>query len=1057
MRRESVSPLKWAIPSICALLAWCQPVWPQSVVISEFLASNHSTNFDHDGDSSDWIELHNVSGAALDLGGHTMTDDAGAPDKWRLPSFVMPDGGYLLVWASGKDLTGQELHASFKLSAVGEFIGIFASDGSVVDTVTFGRQVEDVSLARIPDAFGAFVATANPTPAEPNDVDVPGGAAVTFSPKSGFFEDSLQLRLSSPVDNVTIRYTTDGSTVNAGSARYGDELLISSTTVVRVRVFDGGAPVGDDISHIYLIDYDGTLPVLSYATDNRNLFGSRGIFDNPGGSGKEWERAVSVNLVERDGSGIQINAGMRAHGGRSRRQDFPKVSTRLYFRSEYGPSKLRYRLFETKKIDEFDRLVVHSGGSSDQFFRKEGVTSRYWSLIRDPLNHRMWGEHDGVVSAARPVVLFINGDPWGIYHIRERVDEHYLESNYGIEDADLLRPNDEKIVVEAGDKEAWNRMFSLIEDNDFDNESKYRQISEIIDLDNFIDFFVFNVFAGNWDMPHTNIYMFRERAETARWRWVMWDTDISYGSLGSGLRPSDKTLRWATRSNVMLNCCGQLDEEDLLWSTLILRKLLTSEVFEHRFVNRFADVMNTTLHPGHISALVDDMAAALRPNLHFETEKWSEARLTDWERGISTVKEWADDRQDHQRDHLRSKFNAGTDRRLTLDLGSGGGAVEVNSLPLKSLPWTGTYFENVPVTLRAVPQPGYRFAGWQGAALADTALVQLQLTSDQTVTVFFEPVAQACVGDGDVNSDGTLSAGDALCAFTIYLAGSTLPADCDVPGFYCEVKAADVDCDGFVTPADALDIFKRALNDLSPSPCFSALSPLATASEPRRQELVVSESRSVSSAGPGELVLEVKSVGNARLAAFGFQVRYPEDKMRFIELRPLNASSQWTALEARASGDGELLVGGFGNRVDGGAHGQLSFQLAFESNGLHAASDLTIGSLTADLAGASVLRVASIEQPRPATFRLDDNYPNPFNPGTTIAYELPKASDVTLMIYNARGQRVRLLVDSGKPAGSHRAVWDGRDDSGNRVASGVYLYKLLAGDFVASRRLLLLR
>jgi hypothetical protein len=98
-----------------------------------------------------------------------------------------------------------------------------------------------------------------------------------------------------------------------------------------------------------------------------------------------------------------------------------------------------------------------------------------------------------------------------------------------------------------------------------------------------------------------------------------------------------------------------------------------------------------------------------------------------------------------------------------------------------------------------------------------------------------------------------------------------------------------------------------------------------------------------------------------------------------------------------------------------------------------------------------------VEDQTPKAFALYQNVPNPFNPMTTIRYSLPEASDVTLVVYDAAGRRVRTLVDTAMPPGNQAAAWDGLDNDGKRVASGVYFYRLEAGSFVQTRRMVLIR
>lgn len=93
----------------------------------------------------------------------------------------------------------------------------------------------------------------------------------------------------------------------------------------------------------------------------------------------------------------------------------------------------------------------------------------------------------------------------------------------------------------------------------------------------------------------------------------------------------------------------------------------------------------------------------------------------------------------------------------------------------------------------------------------------------------------------------------------------------------------------------------------------------------------------------------------------------------------------------------------------------------------------------------------------PQGFALQQNYPNPFNPGTIIRFQLPSHGRVSLTIYNISGQLVRTLLDSSVSAGAHAVAWDGRDDHGQLVASGEYLYRIEAGRFVEMKKMTFVR
>jgi hypothetical protein len=105
----------------------------------------------------------------------------------------------------------------------------------------------------------------------------------------------------------------------------------------------------------------------------------------------------------------------------------------------------------------------------------------------------------------------------------------------------------------------------------------------------------------------------------------------------------------------------------------------------------------------------------------------------------------------------------------------------------------------------------------------------------------------------------------------------------------------------------------------------------------------------------------------------------------------------------------------------------------------------------------SLVTITGLDDQVPGQYELHANYPNPFNPTTTIRYDLPASVNVRLVIYNVRGEKVRELVNTHQPAGRHKILWDGRNSHGESVATGVYLYKIVAGEFVSTRKMTLLK
>ena len=305
-------------------------------------------------------------------------------------------------------------------------------------------------------------------------------------------------------------------------------------------------------------------------------------------------------------------------------------------------------------------------------------------------------------------------------------------------------------------------------------------------------------------------------------------------------------------------------------------------------------------------------------------------------------------------------------------------------------------------------------------------------------------------GVGDMDGNGLLTPGDALCVFNTYLNNQVVPAACDAISYDCEFAAADANCSGQVTPADALAVYDRYLTGLPMDECFAQATTtlqanqqpvrIHTARQPFEDDIVVT--------------LAVENVSG--FDAFGARVSVPEG-VELASLERGNATRNWLLLDARAAGDGTLWVGGFDTSGISAAGTSELVRLRFrDTNGN--GDEIRFVDFVDDLEGAE--EITDAPSAGPAEFRLYQNHPNPFNPQTSIRFDVPAGSGrvpVTLSVYSVRGERIRVLVDETRPAGSYTERWDGRDANGVAVGSGVYFYSLRAGSFHTSRRMVLLK
>jgi hypothetical protein len=311
--------------------------------------------------------------------------------------------------------------------------------------------------------------------------------------------------------------------------------------------------------------------------------------------------------------------------------------------------------------------------------------------------------------------------------------------------------------------------------------------------------------------------------------------------------------------------------------------------------------------------------------------------------------------------------------------------------------------------------------------------------------------------NGDVNDDGNVTPGDALCAFKGYLSFPLPPeGDCGLPGW--DVRS-DVNCSRDLTPADALCIFENWLEESCPF-CNEWTPWGRKTSLPETQAVV---SFTVVREKEDVVVVPVRVSRVPAIKAFGFELTYPADQMEYVDFVPLSAARDMDQIDMKVIEPGRIRVGGYTTRAVSASAPTDILELRFRASVEELSGNMTIGAFVDHLYGAEpVTRVLGSREGEDAggDVQLFQNHPNPFNPVTAITYEIPASMGeipVTLVVYNVEGRRVRTLVNAEQPGGVYRVEWDGRNDTGDPASSGVYFYVLKAGPQVVKKKMLLLK
>lgn len=561
--------------------------------IMEFLASNQSQLADGNGDYSDWLELWNPTGEAIQLEGHFLTDAEGET-SWVFPSVIMEPNERLIVWASGTgNSTVDELHTDFRLSRdAGGYIALIAPDGTtVIDAIAnYPRQRSDVSYGYdTNDQLAYFPA---PTPGEKNNSAIAGYVQDTrFSVDRGFYDEPFALEITTDTEGASIYYTTDGSEPTqpslfkpANGTLYEGPIQIATTTTIRAKAFKAGFRPTDIDTQTYLFINDVTkqpaqpedwpedwgrngevpgrvvadyemdprvvdhteegysvrealldIPTLSIVMDRDDFIGSNGIYTNPQSRGADFEKPCSLELIYPNGdTGFQVDCGVEVHGNSSRRPwRMQKHSLRVSFKSVYGVSVLNYPLIEGSPIESFNKIVLRAC-FTDSWGLVSWGPSRYRpndsQYIRD-----MWMKHsmrdmghdslDGTFMH-----LYVNGLYWGLFNPAEKMEAESLVTHLGGQEGDYDVIDDFTLPPIDGNVAGWNRMHQLSRE-DLDEESNYRALAEVLDLENFADYMLLHFFGDAEDWPHHNGHAMSNRGANGPFQFYVWDQEIALDNL----------------------------------------------------------------------------------------------------------------------------------------------------------------------------------------------------------------------------------------------------------------------------------------------------------------------------------------------------------------------------------------------------------------------------------------------------------------------------------------------------------------------------------------------
>ena len=435
---------------------------------------------------------------------------------------------------------------------------------------------------------------------------------VVFSSPGGFYENVFQLQLTNVNPDNHIRYTINGNRPTAMSPLYTESLVLNEEMysksdiytlvncppehffpidsvqhciIIRAAVFDeNDSCVSETATNSYFINELGCdthgLPVISLCGDSLDFFDyytgilipgvhynqySPYLTGNYFMKGREWERVINFEFYETDNEGLNQTVGLRTHGNQQRWKS--QKGLKVYAREEYGSKRLYYKFFETIPNESFKHVLF-----------RPFMSSWLGAGCNDYICGRIAEQLDFESLASRPAVLFLNGEYWGVYFISERPDERFLHDHLGVDIDSVNIMYGWHGEVDCGSPDDFLEFYNWMEQADLTQEEQYAYAESKIDMNNFIDYYIFEMFCANRDWSNNNVRIWQ--VGNGKFRWFFYDGDSCF-----------TYYNFDVFANAVY--VGNEQYPSSTKSTLFFRRLIENDDFRQRFEERFLELAST--------------------------------------------------------------------------------------------------------------------------------------------------------------------------------------------------------------------------------------------------------------------------------------------------------------------------------------------------------------------------------------------------------------------------------------------------------------------------------
>lgn len=726
---------------------------PAQVVVNEYSCANWKQFVNYYQDTEDWIELYNPSAAPVDLSGYYLSDNEDKPTKWVFPSnSSIPAGGFLNVWCSGRDLKDPlgELHTNFKMTQTKnnpEHIVFANPSGVILQDITIEKTQTHQSRVRFPDGSAEWRYALDPTPGSSNNnasTALAYAARPTMSQPAGFYTGNVTVVLSTTEPNAVVRYTLDGSEPSPFSLQYTQPIALTKTTVIKATTFSNDPLIHPSFVqyNTYFLNENHSLAVVSVASD--------GVLELANGN-QDLRPWGSIEFFDKSKTRKTRTYGeLNSHGQDSWAND--QRSLDWVSRDEMGYNAvLEEQLFPLTKRDEFQRIILRASGD-DNYPAAHHPQNEGSAHVRDAYIHNL-AKRGGMyldVRTAEKCIVYLNGEYWGVYDMREIPDDHdYTDHYYGQGKYDI-----QYVLTwgwtwaEYGGDQAisdWQAMRAYILGNNMNNPDKFQYVKDRYDYKSLIDYVIVNSFTVCTDWLNYNTGIWRglnPEGEHQKWGYILWDNDATF----------DHYINYTGLPSTQFNAepcdaeglSGGSDPEQHI---RVLNKLRTNQEVERYYVTRMADMMHTVFGCENMLSYLDTIEALIDPEMTRHAQRW-DGTYAEWKNNLDELRDFITNRCTILPSLMDDCYTVTGPYQTVIKVEPPlSGTLNVNTLSYNAnqFPLTQPYFggSDAGLSLWAFPDEaaGYKFDHWSASnhtfIVPDSTYGFLSLSSADTIVAHF--------------------------------------------------------------------------------------------------------------------------------------------------------------------------------------------------------------------------------------------------------------------------------------------------------------------------------